>query len=202
MSQYADDTTFFLDGTKESFCSCIKVLQQFALMSGLRMNYDKSTAVWIGSLRNSRVRYMPELKFVWNPAVFKVLGVIFSVNISDIVQLNYDDKLVQIRKILNSWSRRNITPFGKITVIKTLALSKLTHLFMSLPDPHSDFLDELNKLLFAFLWNGKTDKVKRVVTFQPFEAGGLKMIDVKCFLAALKITWLRKILCDNGKITN
>ena len=41
------------------------------------MNYDKSTAVWIGPLRHSRVKYMSELNFVWNPATFKTLGVVF-----------------------------------------------------------------------------------------------------------------------------
>ena len=31
--------------------------------------------------------------------------------------------------------------------------------------------------------------------------GGLKMIEVKSFLAALKITWLKRILINDGKIT-
>ena len=36
---------------------------------------------------------------------------------------------------------------------------------------------------------------------QGYEVGGLKMADVKSFVSALKISWLRRILCDNGKIT-
>ena len=50
LSQFADDTTFFLDGTGESFCSCMCVLQQFASssMSDLNINVDKTKAVWIG----------------------------------------------------------------------------------------------------------------------------------------------------------
>ena len=38
--------------------------------------------------------------------------------------------------------------------------------------------------------------------FQTYEAGGLKMADVKSFLAALKISWLKRILANEGKITN
>ena len=34
---------------------------------------------------------------------------------------------------------------------------------------------------------------------QSYEAGGLKMIDIKSFLAALKISWLKRILHDDGK---
>ena len=36
---------------------------------------------------------------------------------------------------------------------------------------------------------------------QAYEAGGLKMVDVRSFLSALKIGWLKRILCDNWKIT-
>ena len=55
LSQFADDTTFFLDGTRESFSSCMCVLQQFASLSGLNINVDKTKAVWIGSGRNSKL---------------------------------------------------------------------------------------------------------------------------------------------------
>jgi hypothetical protein len=201
LSQFADDTTFFLDGTRDCFYSCVRILQRFASMSGLQLNYDKSTAVWLGPLRNSRTRFMPELKFAWNPVTFKVLGIIFCTNMNEIVLLNYENKLVQMRKLLNSWSRRHLTPFGKITVLKTLALSKLTHLFMNLPDPNEAFLEDLSKLFFSFLWDGKRDRIKRTSMFQVYETGGLKMVDVKSFLAALKITWLTRILSNDGKIT-
>ena len=97
---------------------------------------------------------MPELNFTWNPATFKVLGVIFSTNIQEIVLLNYENKLVEMRKLLNAWARRQLTPFGKITVIKTLALSKLIHVFINLPAPNETFL---NDLIFFILWDGEIE---------------------------------------------
>ena len=36
---------------------------------------------------------------------------------------------------------------------------------------------------------------------EEFEAGGLKMIDVRSFLTALKVNSLKRILTDEGKIT-
>ena len=74
LSQFADGTTFFLDGTREPFCSCMCVLQQFASVSGLNINVDKTKAVWIGSRRNSKLRFMPEINLDWNPVTFTVLG--------------------------------------------------------------------------------------------------------------------------------
>jgi hypothetical protein len=131
LSQFADDTSIFLDGSRRSFFECIKVLNEFSRMSGLKINYEKSVAVWLGAMNNSREKFLNELSLIWNPETFKVLGVIFSLNVRNIVHLNYDDKLGQVEKILKSWSKRNLTPFGKVTVIKTLALSKLTYLFFN-----------------------------------------------------------------------
>ena len=37
--------------------------------------------------------------------------------------------------------------------------------------------------------------------FQTYEADGFKMVDVKSFLAALKITWQKRILSNDGKIS-
>ena len=86
------------------------------------------------------MKFMPELNFNWNPVTFRVLGVVFSTSVHEIVLINYENKLSEIRKLLNTWSRRNITTFGKITVIKTMVISKITYLFMNLPDPDGKFL--------------------------------------------------------------
>ena len=125
----------------------------------------------------------------------------FSTDLHEIVPVSFENKLNEMRKVLKAWSRSNLTPFGKITVIKSLVLSKITHLLMNLPDPDVNFLKELNTLLFSFLWGGKTDKIKRSGMCQGYEVGGLKMVDVKSFVSALKISWHRRILFDNGKIT-
>jgi len=67
-----------------------------------------------------------------------------------------------MEQLLNAWSRRKITLFGKITVIKTLVISKITHLLTNLPDPDEKFLQDLNLLVHKFLWDGKHDKIKKI----------------------------------------
>ena len=47
--QYADDTAIFLDGTEKSLKSALDLLFQFSKYSGLKPNYDKTKAIWIGS---------------------------------------------------------------------------------------------------------------------------------------------------------
>ena len=56
ISQYADDTEFLLAGDRESFETCITVIDNFGRKSGLYMNAGKTSAVWLGSKRNSVVK--------------------------------------------------------------------------------------------------------------------------------------------------
>ena len=143
---------------------------------------------------------MPEINLDWNPVTFTVLGV-FSTDVLEIVKISFENKLNSMKKVLNAWSRMNLTPFGRITVIKSLVVSKITHLLMNLPDPEGSFLKELNKLLYNCLWNGKNDQIRRSGVCQTYEVGGLKIVDIKSFLAALKISWLKRILHDDGKLS-
>ena len=49
LSQYADDTTPILDGTPKSLERSFAILEKFGEVSGLRVNCEKTEALWIGS---------------------------------------------------------------------------------------------------------------------------------------------------------
>ena len=72
---------------------------------------------------------------------------------------------------------------------------------MNLPDHEERFLKELNKVLYNFLWDGKNDKIRWSGVCQAYEVGGFKMVGIKSFLAELKISWLKRILHDDGKLS-
>ena len=131
-----------MDGSRESFENIIKsfenvikILAEFALCSGLKINYDKSQVVWLGSQKGSGAAFLPHLKLKWNPTRFSVLGIIYSTDLEKIMDLNYNSKIEQIQILLKNWQGRSLTPLGKITVIKSLMLSRITHLLLSLPKP-------------------------------------------------------------------
>ena len=48
LSQYADDTVLFIDGSEKSIQAACNNLDLFANMSGLKVNVDKTDVVWIG----------------------------------------------------------------------------------------------------------------------------------------------------------
>jgi len=45
ISQFADDTSLFLDGTEASLNATLDLLNDFALYSGLKINYDKTNLI-------------------------------------------------------------------------------------------------------------------------------------------------------------
>ena len=53
LSQYADETQLLLDGSEISLKEALRTLKQYYIMSGLKINVDKTRALWIGSLSNS-----------------------------------------------------------------------------------------------------------------------------------------------------
>ena len=149
--QYADDTGIILDGNEKSLKKVLDLLDQFAKYSGLKPNIDKTKAIWIGSMKNSARRLCSDKNLDWSFEPFKFLGVTFSLNIDEIPRLNYDSKLLEVKKLIKHWEKRNISVLGKITVVKSILLSKFTHLFISLPKPSNDFMNILEKILFINL---------------------------------------------------
>ena len=109
-------------------------------------------------LAQKKIRRLNFYQFKWNPATFKVLGVHFSTNTEIVPSINYEGKLLEIQKLLNAWSKRHLTPLGKIAVIKSLVVSKITYLTMNILDPTEGFIQELEKCYLIFY--GMARKIK------------------------------------------
>ena len=193
ITQFADDTTLILDGSKSTLLAALNVLEVFGNMSGLKVNTDKTKLVWIGKKRYSKDKLDVGKDLIWGASDFTLLGIKFTVDLSNMIELNYLPAINNLDKILNLWSHRYLTPIGKITVIKSLALSKLNHLFLSLPSPGKNILKQIETKFYKFIWNGKPDKVKRKTLSKHYFEGGLHMIDIETFISAIKITWIRRL---------
>lgn len=78
------------------------------------------------------------------------------------------NKRQTVKKLFENWSKRILTPLGKITVIKSLALSKLNYIITSLPNPCKATIKTINQLFYKFLWSDKPDKIKGLSLFKIF----------------------------------
>ena len=108
---------------------------EFAKYSGLAMNFDKTKIVWFGCKNTPKEIFLPDLKFEWNPSNFNILGVVFTTSLKNITDINIEKKMKDMQKEINNWTKRDLTPFGKVTVIKTLVISKIVHILLALPSP-------------------------------------------------------------------
>ena len=101
VSQYADDTTLILDGTKSSIERSFFLLDSFGKLSGLNVNYEKTEALWIGSFSNRTDKINIKQNIKWTFQRVKALGVWFSTCREEASTLNYQEKTEKISKILN-----------------------------------------------------------------------------------------------------
>ena len=89
----------------------------------------------VGSSCGSHETLYEELALDWFQEPLKILGVTFSPLVFNIWDLNVNEILRKVKHLLNQWTKRKISLSGRITIIKSLAISKFVHLFISLPDP-------------------------------------------------------------------
>ena len=202
LSQFADDTSLTLNGSEKSLKETFKTLETFRKISGLKVNLDKTKVVWMGSKKHSQDKLCPNLNLEWCDGQFDSLGVTFSVDLDNMIDLNYAKVKVEITKLINQWQMRNLSVLGKITVVKTLALPKLNYLIMSIPNPPNVFCEDIQKMFFKFIWGNKPDKVKRSQLVQVYALGGAKMIHLQDFVDSLKATWVRRLVKYPSNLQN
>ena len=197
ISQLADDTTLYLENDERSFKTCITVLDKFASISGLNINYTKTTAIKIGIGENVKYNTCNGREINWQTeGKFTLLGIKYNLDEDDFTKINYEEKLEDFKKTLKNWNARNLTIYGKVCIIKSLALPKLVHLFSALPNPPEKMIKELEKECFKFIWNNGSEKIKRTNMFNSYEDGGFKVPNIKLFCQAQKLTWIKKLLDD------
>ena len=169
LSQYADDSSLLLDGNEKSLSQSLSIFDKFSQCAGLKVNLDKTEAIWIGSKTGSQEKLLPEKKLSWNYTwKFKLLGICFDLFQKDKTSINFTEKIQKVKNLLNTWYNRELTYIGEITVIKTLALPILVQIFTVLPNPPQYIFKEIQDILFKFLWDGKNDKIKRNVLINEF----------------------------------
>ena len=151
---FADDTVIHLNGNVSQFNYVFDILNYFGNKLGYKNDLSKSNAFYIGSSREKKKTYLNSSLSRPNASI-KYLGVNISISKFDEFSLfeeNFANIIHDMQSILNSWSVRSLTLLGKITVLKSLVISKIinkvSHLPMHLPKV---FIKQLDKLMFKFI---------------------------------------------------
>ena len=153
---YADDTTALLQDIT-SAKNFLTLTKHFSLCSGLNIKTDKTEALWIG--RDAQNSEKP-LGISWPDRPIKLLGLYIGHNERELEVSNFRHKINKMKQILHSWAHRDLTLYGRILIIKSLAISQFIYLGKLLTFP-SHIIKEIDQLIFQFIWKGKCHKVKK-----------------------------------------
>ena len=126
----------------------------------------------------------------------KILGIHYSYNKQLEYDKNFEKYIAKIENVLKLWRARNLSLEGKITVFKSLALSKINHLVLVKTIPPS-ITDQLNKTQKNFLCNGLNPKIKNWTINNNYENGGLKNVNIAPKLSSLQSSWIKRLFNEN-----
>ena len=88
--------------------------------------------------------------------------------------------------------------FGRVLIIKSLALSQLVYSASNLNVPQ-EIAPIIKTKLFKLLWKNKKDKIKREGLYQDRDKGGIRMIDVETMIKALRLAWIPRLFAPGRK---
>ena len=77
LSQYAENTAMILDGSEISLSRTLLLLDNLAISSGLKINYEKTEALWIGSCKDRDFSIPSNKPIDWAGAKSTLLAFVF-----------------------------------------------------------------------------------------------------------------------------
>ena len=186
LRQYADD--MILLGTNEiSLKHSFKEISKFTAVAGPKLNMDKTEILVTGEYQN--VATFCDKKVAKS---VNCLGIEVGHDLELCEKINWANKIEKIQRLLIQWKKLHLTIFGKIIVIKTLALSQIIYSATNTHTP--DYvIPRLNTIVYNFLWENK-ERIKRKTLIGKFEDGGVEMIDINSYFIAIKVTWIKRLM--------
>ena len=188
ISQYADDTQLYIKDV-DQIPIALSILKTFSEYAGPKLNITKTEGLWLDN-HFPHEQTIHGIRITVGP--IKCLGIYVGGDAQICNKLNWNGPIENMELLLNTWKKRDLTLFGKITVIKSLAISKLNHQIMNC-QYDDDIIKRINKILYGFIW-GKIDRIKRNTLICNIQEGGLNMIDIESHIEALNATWIERIL--------
>ena len=198
LMQFADDLGLIMQYDQRSWDAVTQEFMKFQRNTGLLINYEKSVVYRIGSLRNTKC--YSARKLIWTNEPFKALGLMLTADKQQLIKLNIDPIIARAEAIMDLWTTRGLSLFGKILIINSLVGSLFTYIFAVLPLIPEHYVKKLNRLFRKFIWNGKRDKITLKILQTLKNDGGAGLTNIKERDKAAKIIWVSKM--ENSKIAS
>ena len=170
-------------------------LNIFSNISGLKPNKKKCEIAGISVLNGVQVALCGMKCVNLNNETVKILGVHFSYNENLEQDKKCSEHILKIESILKLWRMRQLTLEGRITVFKSLAISKVVHLLL-ITKLHNNTIDLVYKIQKNFIWQGKKAKIKHSTLCNGYENGGLKNVGLRNKVTSIQCSWVKRLFED------
>lgn len=186
ITQYADDNTCIITNLG-SIDEIFRISDLYSRASGAKINMDKSCGFWLGRWKDNRDQ-PGNLK--WESLV-KCLGYRFTHG--DVYKENWKPVISKLSKVLDDHKFRNLSMKGKAVLCNVGALSKILYIASILSLPKT-YLKDIESLIFSFVWNDKTEWVKRNTLYLPYLQGGIGLACVTAKVHTYRVMHVKQLI--------
>ncbi|KAK1290670.1 hypothetical protein QJS10_CPB18g00804 [Acorus calamus] len=192
ISQYADDTVMFSVSNYPAIEGLRFIIGCFGLLSGLRINFDKSALVPINISSGEAERLAGALGCVTQSLPIRHLGL--PLVAKKLRQQDWLPLLDRMVKRLAGWSGRMLSLGGKLTLLQAV-LSSVPVFYMSIFTMPKGIQRKIDVIRRRFLWSGTDREVRKphLVSWElaclPRHEGGLGIRRLDAMNKALLAKW-------------
>ena len=129
LSAYADDTTFFVTDLN-SVLLIFSLFDTFSCFSGFKLNLTKCEICGIGALKGVKTALCGIKNIDLTTQSIRVLGVHYSCDKNIYRDSNFLTTIKKIENVLKLWKMRHLSLEGKITIFKSLGISKIIYIYI------------------------------------------------------------------------
>lgn len=197
--QYADDTLILLKGTAQQALILKELLDSFAIFSGLKINYHKSTLVPIHMSQQDATLAATALQCPLSSLPCNYLGLPLSTN--KIPHSLLQPIIDRINRKLAGWMPGLLSWGRRVTMINAVLSAIPTYYMSSIQWPERS-IEAIDKIRRAFLWKGVKEihgghcLVAWNTVILPKEQGGLGIRDLRIHNKTLIKKCVAKLLSD------
>lgn len=197
VGQFADDLWNVIKNNERSLAAVLQVYDLFYHLSGLKINYDKTEIMRIGSLREANAADYSLFQLKWTSGPVKILGIDVYNDLTLMAQCNYNNFKQKFEQRLKGWKHRGLSLIGRILIVNSLLLSQLVYKMMMVCSMTEYQYVELKTIVVDFLWDGKKPKIAYDKLILDHPHGGLKLHDIRIKDKSMKLSWIPKLLIEN-----
>lgn len=185
---YADDTNVFIRDScsLERALACIGV---YCGASGARVNALKSSISFCGGAQPAS----GPLPFPLAADSFRVLGVVMGADPSRCKEEQWSGLYKSFCATLHLWKARKLTLKGKVLIVNSLCVSKLSHVMQAYDLPRS-WMIKFKEAICVFLWGRVRGPVAYATLAGPGRRGGLALCHLETKVKAFRVEIVRKFL--------